>query len=83
MSPPRVLRTVAGMPPSSSVFWKAATASLVLGFRGLSSTWFRGIRLKWQGRPFIRFNSSFAFSLESLTPLIMAYSKEIRREVAA
>ena len=83
MSPPRVLRTVAGMPPSSSVFWKAATASRVLGFRGLSSTWFSGIRLKWQGRPFIRLISSFAFSRESFTPPIMAYSKEIRREVAS
>ena len=46
MSPPSVLRTVAVTPPSSSVFWNAATAARVLGFRGLSSTWFNGIRLK-------------------------------------
>ena len=83
MSPPRVRRTVAGMPPSSRIFWKRATAARLLGFKGLSSTWFSGIRLKWQGRPFIRRKSSLAFSSESLTPSIMAYSKEIRREVAS
>ena len=82
MSPPRVLRTVAVMPPSSSVFWNAATAARVLGFRGLSSTWFKGIRLKWAGSPLKRRSSSFASSGRSLTPSIMAYSKEIRREVA-
>ena len=82
MSPPRVRRTVAVTPPSSSVFWKAATAARVLGFRGLSSTWFRGIRLKWAGSPLSRRRSSLAFSTESFTPWIMAYSKEIRREVA-
>ncbi len=38
MSPPRVRRTVAGMPPSSKIFWNFATAALELGFRGLSST---------------------------------------------
>ena len=38
MSPPNVLRTVAGMPASSSVFWNSATAALLLGFKGLSST---------------------------------------------
>ena len=38
MAPPNVLRTVAGMPASSSVFWNSATAALLLGFKGLSST---------------------------------------------
>ena len=42
MSLPRVRRTVAVMPPSSRIFWNCATAARELGFRGLSSTWFRG-----------------------------------------
>ena len=83
MSPPRVRRTVAGMPPSSRIFWNRATAALELGFKGLSSTWFSGIRLKWAGRPFSLRSSSLASYSESLTPSIMAYSKLIRREVSA
>ena len=83
MSPPSVLLTVAVTPPSSSVFWNVATAARELGFKGLSSTWLRGIKLKWAGRPYSRRSSSFAWSVESLTPSIMAYSKWMRRPVAS
>ena len=37
MSPPKVLRTVAGMPPSSSVFWKQHRAQILLLLKFISS----------------------------------------------
>ena len=46
MSPPRVLRTVAVIPLASSCCLEGRhIPARVLGFRGLSSTWFSGIRL--------------------------------------
>ena len=83
MSLPSVRRTVAGMPLASSVFWKRSTVSGRLGFSGLSATSFSGMRFTCAGRPFSFCSRSRAQPGESLTPSIMAYSKEIRRPVAS
>ena len=77
MSLPSVLLTVAGIPLSSSFFWKARTASGSLGLSGLSATSLSGIRLTCAAIPrSLRIRMS-AICGVSFTPRIIAYSNEI------
>ena len=81
MSPPSFLRTVTFTPARSSSALNSASRSGVLGSKERSSTWLSGIRFTCAQTRRACSASSCAWRGVSVTPFIMAYSKDIRLPV--
>ena len=81
MSEPKLLLTVVVIPLFCKIEANVSTRFFVLSLKSFTDTSLAGIRMTRQSIPFNQAANSLAHSSVSFTPLIIAYSNEIRLDV--